>query len=139
MASAPARPASLSAVETRGGALPVGAGWEALVDEDRPRPVQGCRAATGRSSRRAFARAREAADMLVAGQSGDPVTVYRGDPAHGGRFHYTDAVDGFNFTGAREALGPVLDEISVQRRPAHLYRLDRHRPVLPAPRVGQRP
>lgn len=110
MASAPARPASPSAVVTRGGALPTGADWEALVAEDRPVLFKGA-AKDWPLVRAALRSAREAADLLVAAQSGDPVTVYRGDPAYGGRFFYTEAVDGFNFTGAREPLGPVLDEI----------------------------
>ena len=110
MASVPACPASPSVVETRRGALPAGASWEALIAEDRPVLFKG--AANDWPLVQAGLRsAREAADILVAAQSGDPVTVYRGDPAQGGRFFYTDAVDGFNFTGAREPLEAVLDEI----------------------------
>jgi hypothetical protein len=110
MASVPARPVMPTAVETRAGALPTGPGWEALVAEDRPLLFKGA-ARAWPLVQAGLRSAREAADILVAAQSGDPVTVYRGDPAMGGRFSYTDAVDGFNFSGAREPLAAVLDEI----------------------------
>lgn len=119
MASAPVRPASPSAVETRAGALPNGANWEALIAEDRPLLFKAA-ASHWPLVQAGLRSAREAADMLAAAQSGDPVTVYRGDPVHGGRFHYTDAIDGFNFTGAREPLGPVLDEI-LSGTDQHIY------------------
>ena len=54
---------------------------------------------------------RAAADYLLSGHSGDPVVVYRGAPEIEGRFFYTPAVDGFNFTGTREPLAAVLDEV----------------------------
>jgi hypothetical protein len=110
MASASAVSGAPPSVRTRAGALPEGAGWEALVAEDRPVLFKGG-AADWPLVSAGLRSPREAADMLVAAQSGDPVTVYRGAPDMGGRFSYNDAVDGFNFTGAREVLAPVLDEI----------------------------
>lgn len=119
MASAPLRPASPAAVETRGGPLPGGAGWEALVAEDRPVLFKGA-ARDWPLVQAGLRSAREAADMLVAAQSGEPVTVYRGEPGMAGRFFYTDAVDGFNFTGTREPFAPVMDEI-LAGAPQHIY------------------
>jgi hypothetical protein len=119
MASASACPVTPIAVEARAGALPIGPGWEALIAEDKPLLFKG--AAKGWPLVQAGLRSgREAADILVAAQSGDPVTVYRGAPAMGGRFSYTDAVDGFNFTGAREPLAAVLDEI-IAGTDQHIY------------------
>jgi hypothetical protein len=106
-------------VETRAGALPTGAGWEALVAEDRPVLFKGA-AKDWPLVQAGLRSAREAADMLTAGQSGEPVTVYRGEAAMGGRFFYTDAVDGFNFAGTREPLVDVLDEI-VAGTERHIY------------------
>jgi hypothetical protein len=40
-----------------------------------------------------------------------PVVVYRAEAGQGGRFFYNEAVDGFNFSAAREALRPVLAEL----------------------------
>jgi len=119
MASAPVRPAALPAVETRAGVLPAGADWEALVALDRPLLFKGA-ASAWPLVQAGLRSAREAADMLVAAQSGDPVTVYRGSPEMGGRFTYNDAVDGFNFTGAREPLSAVLDEI-LSGTDQHIY------------------
>lgn len=110
MASAPARPVMPTAVEARTGALPIGPGWEALVAEDKPLLFRGA-ARAWPLVQAGLRSAREAADILVAAHSGEPVTVYRGDPSMAGRFTYTDAVDGFNFTGAREPLAAVLNEI----------------------------
>jgi len=55
--------------------------------------------------------AREAAEHIAGFHSDQPVVVYRAQPEERGRFFYNPAVDGFNFTGAREPLGPVLDEL----------------------------
>lgn len=110
MASAPARPVMPTAVEARTGALPIGPGWEALVAEDKPLLFRGA-ARAWPLVQAGLRSAREAADILVAAHSGEPVTVYRGEPSMAGRFTYTDAVDGFNFTGAREPLAAVLNEI----------------------------
>ncbi len=119
MASASRRPVDATAVETRAGALPSGADWEALVAEDRPVLFRGA-AADWPLVQAGLRSAREAAEILVAAQSGDPVTVYRGGPAMAGRFSYNEAVDGFNFTGAREAFAPLMDEI-LAGSPQHIY------------------
>ena len=44
--------------------------------------------------------------------AGRPLTVYRAGPDAGGRFHYNDGVDGFNFTAAKEDLGPLLGKLA---------------------------
>ena len=44
--------------------------------------------------------------------AGRPLTVYRADADKKGRFHYNDAVDGFNFTASKEELGPLLSELA---------------------------
>ena len=115
--------AALPAVETRDGALPRDAGWEALIAEDRPVLFRG--AATDWPLVQAGLRsARGAADMLLAAYGGDPITVYRGDPEMAGRFTYNDAVDGFNFTGAREPFAPVIEEIlasAADEAARHIY------------------
>jgi hypothetical protein len=59
--------------------------------------------------------AEDAAAMLVAGWSGQPVVVYRGAPAMAGRFAYTPEVDGFNFAASREPLDAVLADILALR------------------------
>lgn len=97
-------------VETRAGPLPRGAEWEALVAADRPVLFKGA-AADWPLVQAGLSSAEEAADMLVAGWSGQPVVVYRGAPEIAGRFGYTPQVDGFNFTAAREPLDAVLREI----------------------------
>ena len=43
--------------------------------------------------------------------AGRPLTVYRAGEATGGRFHYNDSVDGFNFTASKDEIGPLLDEM----------------------------
>ncbi|WCL54689.1 cupin-like domain-containing protein [Gimibacter soli] len=101
---------TLARVATRDGPLPTGAAWEALIAEGRPVLFKGAAndwalVKAGKGS------ATEAAEKLKAWHSGDPVVVYRGAPEIGGRFFYTDAVDGFNFKATREPLAPVLDEI----------------------------
>ncbi len=55
--------------------------------------------------------AEAAGQLLLAFHSGHPVTVYRADRSTRGRFHYTPALDGFNFTGSREKLSAVLGEL----------------------------
>ena len=52
-----------------------------------------------------------ASQLLLSFYSDRPVTVYRADRETRGRFHYTAALDGFNFSGAREELPAVLDEL----------------------------
>lgn len=52
-----------------------------------------------------------ASQLLLSFHSGRPVTVYRADRETRGRFHYTPALDGFNFSGSREDLPAVLDEL----------------------------
>jgi hypothetical protein len=97
-------------VEAREGPLPRGAEWEALVADNRPLLFKGAAAhwplvAAGLHS------ANEAAEHIASFHSGKPVVVYRAEPGEGGRFFYNDAVDGFNFTSAREPLAPVLEEL----------------------------
>ncbi len=104
-------------VETRTGPLPCGADWEALVAEDRPVLFKGA-AADWPLVRAGLSSDEEAAAMLVAGWSGQPVVVYRGAPEIGGRFAYTPAVDGFNFAASREPLDAVLEEILALRADA---------------------
>jgi hypothetical protein len=101
-------------VETRDGPLPRGAAWEALVAADRPVLFKG--AATDWPLVEAgLASDADAAAMLVSGWSGQPVVVYRGEPAIEGRFGYTPQVDGFNFTASREPLDAVLTQIVALR------------------------
>ena len=98
------------AVETRGGALPRGKDWEALVAAGKPVLFKGAAldwelVAAGKRS------AAEAADCLRRYSNGADVTVYRGSAAMHGRFHYNDALDGFNFKGTREPVEQVLDDL----------------------------
>ena len=110
MASAPSLPPELPPVETREGPLPRGPAWQALVAENRP--VLFKRAAAHWPLVQAGQRsARAAAEHVASFHSGQPVVVYRAEPAEGGRFFYNPAVDGFNFTAAHEPLAPVLDEL----------------------------
>ena len=51
-------------------------------------------------------------DYLRERSSGRPLTVYRAPATAGGRFHYNAALDGFNFTAAKEPLAPLLDELA---------------------------
>ena len=53
----------------------------------------------------------EVSDYLRAKSARRPLTVYRASEEARGRFHYNDAVDGFNFSASKEELGPLLDEI----------------------------
>jgi len=110
MASVPARQHALPAVETRAGALPRGAGWEAVVAGERPVLFKGA-AADWPLVRAGQRSPREAADMLLATQSGAPVVVFRGAPEIQGRFFYTEALDGFNFVAAREPFAPVIEDL----------------------------
>lgn len=52
-----------------------------------------------------------AAAMLREADAGLPVVGYVGEPAIGGRFHYTADVTGMNFTSERAPLGQFLDRI----------------------------
>ena len=101
-------------VETRTGPLPRGADWEEMVAADRPVLFKGA-AADWPLVRAGLSSADEAAAMLVAGWSGQPVVVYRGEPEIEGRFTYNREVDGFNFTASREPLDAVLREILALR------------------------
>lgn len=113
MASAPAIPLMIPQVEERKGALPRGTDWEALVAIDRPVLFRGA-AEDWPLVQAGLRSAREAAEILVAAQSGEPVTVYRGEPAMDGRFFYNAEMTGFNFTGRRESFATVIDEIIMQ-------------------------
>ena len=104
----------MAPVETRSGPLPRGAEWEALLAA-APLNTTGRSAADWPLVRAGMSSAEEAAAMLVAGWSGQPVVVYRGAPRIAGRFSYNEAVDGFNFTASREPLDAVLDEILALR------------------------
>ena len=53
----------------------------------------------------------DAAQYLQRHHANIPVTIYRADRSTRGRFHYTPAIDGFNFTGSRGELQQVLDEM----------------------------
>jgi hypothetical protein len=101
-------------VATREGPLPRGPAWEALVAEDRPVLFKGA-AADWPLVQAGLASADAAAELLVAGWSGQPVVVYRGGPEIGGRFAYNERVDGFNFAASREPLDAVLNEILAHR------------------------
>ena len=102
--------ADLPAVETHEGPLPRGAAWESLVAKNRP--VLFKRAVVHWPLVQAGLRsAREAAEHIASFHSGQPVVVYRAEPAAGGKFFYNSRVDGFNFAAAREPLPPVLDEL----------------------------
>ncbi len=52
-----------------------------------------------------------ASQLLLSFYNQRPVTVYRADRQTRGRFHYTPALDGFNFSGSREELSAVLTEL----------------------------
>lgn len=97
-------------VEERSGRLPTGKGWEAVVAADRPMLFRGA-AADWKLVQAGLSGPEQAADVLTSSWSGRDLVVYRGLPEIGGRFFYTDAVDGFNFTGAREPLPPLLEEL----------------------------
>lgn len=103
-------PAALSAVTDLQGPLPRGADWEALMAIGQPALFRGA-ALEWPLVRAGLESPRAAANYLLSGHSGAPVVVYRGAPEIGGRFFYTPAVDGFNFTGTREPLPAVLDEV----------------------------
>lgn len=102
-------------VEIRVGPLPRGTDWEAVVAADKPILFKGA-AADWPLVRAGLSSAEDAAAMLVGGWSGQPVVVYRGAPEIEGRFAYTPAVDGFNFTASREPLDAVLNELLAQCR-----------------------
>lgn len=110
MASAASRPAVPTATETRTGPLPRGAEWEALVAEGRPMLFKGA-AAQWPLVQAGLRSAREATEHIASFHSDQPVVVYRAEPEEGGRFFYNETVDGFNFTGTREPLAPVLEEL----------------------------
>lgn len=97
-------------VQSQVGALPSGPAWEAVVAADEPRVFRGA-AADWALVRAGLESAQQAAELLLSAWSGRDLVVYRGAPEIAGRFFYTDAVDGFNFTGTREPLRPLLDEL----------------------------
>lgn len=97
-------------VETRQGPLPQGAEWEAVVALSQPVLFKGA-AADWPLVEAGLSSAEEAAEMLIAGWSGQPVVVYRGAAEIWGRFAYTPQVDGFNFAASREPLDAVLREV----------------------------
>lgn len=110
MASAPSQLALPPAVTTRAGALPSGADWERLIAEERPVLFKGA-ASDWPLVRAGLTSAQAAAEMLVSAQSGAPVVVFRGAPEIAGRFFYTPAVDGFNFSAAHEPFSAVMAEL----------------------------
>lgn len=64
---------------------------------------------------RAGLRSTDAAlDALKRFDAGRPVVTFRGAPEIGGRFFYTDDGAGLNFSGRREALTALLDEMRPQ-------------------------
>nr|WP_277970725.1 cupin-like domain-containing protein [Sphingomonas echinoides] len=83
----------------------------ALIAEGRPIVLKGAArdwplVKAGRESPAA------AAALLRAADGGQPVVVYVGAPAIGGRFHYTADATGMNFSSERAAaLGAVLDRL----------------------------
>jgi hypothetical protein len=97
-------------VEIREGSFPHGAGWDEVVEAGRPVLFKAA-AAAWPLVEAGLASPEQAAEMLVAGWSGQPVVVYRGTPDIEGRFAYTPQVDGFNFAASREPLDAVLQEI----------------------------
>jgi len=104
--------AAIPPVETREGRLPRGAAWEGLIAENRPVLFKGA-AAHWPLVEAGLRSPREAAEYIARFDSGQPVVVYRAEPGEGGKFFYNAALDGFNFTAAREPLGPVLEELLV--------------------------
>jgi hypothetical protein len=97
-------------VETITGPLPRGEGWEALVANDTPVLFKG--AATHWPLVEAGKRsATDAAAYVASFHADKPVVVYRAEAEERGRFFYNGAVDGFNFSAAREPLSLVLEEL----------------------------
>ena len=110
MAARPADPlAAIPAIAEREGPLPTGAQWEAVVAAGEPLVFRGA-AAEWELVQAARRSPVDAADLLRGYSAGGDITVYRGTPEMRGRFHYNDAVDGFNFTGTREPFDTVLDD-----------------------------
>jgi len=62
--------------------------------------------------RKGLASAFEAIAYLETFDSGRPVVAFTGEPEINGRFFYNEAVDGFNFEGARERLSTMLQRIA---------------------------
>jgi hypothetical protein len=60
---------------------------------------------------RGQAGAEQAAAYLKGFGADSVVTVFTGPPDIGGRFHYNDALTGFNFTSARAGLADTLDRV----------------------------
>ena len=99
------------AIEERGGPLPQGEALDRLVrEEGRPIVFRGVGAQLPlvRAARTSDAAAGEYLRQFAQEQA---VTVYRAPAEAGGRFHYNDAVDGFNFTAERQEFGSLLDEL----------------------------
>ena len=94
--------------------LPKGAALNAFVEE-RGEPVVFRGAGADLPIVRHSRQSSEAVmDYLREKSSGRPLTVYRADPDQNGRFHYTPALDGFNFRAGKEALDPLLAEIAAE-------------------------
>lgn len=101
-------------VEEAGMPLPQGAALNAFVEAaGRPMVFRGAGASLPIVQQ---ARQSPAAVMayLRAHAANRPLTVYRAPPEARGRFHYTAAVDGFNFTAAKEPLDPLLEELAAE-------------------------
>lgn len=96
--------------EERSGPLPRADAWEELTRHGRPVVFRQA-ASDWRLIEAGMESPDKAAQVLREAHSGQPVVVYRGAPEIGGRFFYNPALDGFNFTGTREPLGDVLDEL----------------------------
>lgn len=97
-------------VETRDGPIPQGAAWEAVVAGNQPVLFKQAAADWALVSA-GLKSAEAAAQHLLSIYGGHPVVVYRGAADIAGRFFYNDTLDGFNFTGTREPLAAVLDEV----------------------------
>jgi hypothetical protein len=97
-------------VQEQGAPLPRGADWDALIARDCPVVIRGA-ALDWQLVQAGLESPASAAAVLRQAHSGQPVVVYRGGPEIDGRFFYNQAVDGFNFTGTREPLDGVLDEL----------------------------
>ncbi|MFB0612265.1 cupin-like domain-containing protein [Aurantiacibacter poecillastricola] len=119
-----ARPADLTSspasVEETTGALPRGTAWQTIVEAGQPHLFRGAAsdwALVGQSPA-------ETARLLREYSSGKDVTVYRGPPEMRGRFHYNADLTGFNFTGAREPLERVLDDLLAGGDPLYVGSTD---------------
>ena len=103
--------------------MPSGGDFAALVTENRPIVFSGA-AKDWELVQAGLHSPERAADRLKAYHNGQPVTAYRGSADMRGRFHYNEAVNGFNFTAAREDLGAALDDLLQGCDPLYLGSLD---------------